>query len=107
MALVGSSTSKGALNVYQHNSIEKGRYYVTNNNIEKGRYYVKSINEHNISTRGDIMYIHDIDGVDQAPVAQEGGRGDDLIDGAALLEVGGQGHGDLTAQPVGGNHNIT
>ncbi len=40
-------------------------------------------NEHNISKGGYIMYnIHDIDGVDQAPVAQEGGRGD-LIDGAA------------------------
>ncbi len=35
MALVGSSTSKGALIVYQHNNIEKGRYYVEHKIISK------------------------------------------------------------------------
>ncbi len=53
-------------------------------------------NEHNISKRGVIVHnthvTTDIDGVDQAEAPHRGVH-TDLIDGAARLEVGGQGRG--------------
>ncbi len=94
----------------------RGRSDVQTGELRHQYHLSKDKNEHNISSRGDIMYNIrddvDIDGTDQAPVAHGGGRGD-LVDAAARLEVGGWGRGrpgSLAGEPwlqYHSNHTYT